>query len=81
MTPQQIKQVLVQLAAEDKLPLDMNDLDESVFIPQMRTVRDHILSLPKRIRELIPEENWIDDEGLEPNPISAIGGVIIIEDD
>lgn len=81
MTPQQIKQVLVRLAAEDKLPLDMNDLDESVFIPKMRTVREHILSLPERIRKLIPEDFWIYDEDPEPNPISAVGGVIVIEDD
>jgi hypothetical protein len=47
----QIKDILIMLASEDKLPLDMNDLDESVFdvvhtpndvikVPQTYTVLD-----------------------------------------
>lgn len=81
MTSKQIKQVLVQLAAEDKLPLDMNDLDESVFNDQMRTTREHILSLPEKIRKLIPEKKWINDYSLEPNPISAVYGICAVPDE
>jgi hypothetical protein len=31
MKPKQIKQVLIRLAENDELPMDMNDLDESIF--------------------------------------------------
>lgn len=42
---EELKDILVQLAIEDKLPLDMTQLDSSVFDPVIRPMVDTLITL------------------------------------
>ena len=46
-----IKQILVQLAIDGKLPLDMNDLDENLF----SSIPNNVLLDELKERKIIPE--------------------------
>ena len=49
-----IKQILVQLAIDGKLPLDMNDLDENVF----SSIPNDVLLEELKERKFIPEDSF-----------------------
>lgn len=54
---QQIKQVLIDLAANDNLPLDLNELDESLFDP----VIDPVINVLETLRtdaEMALDGSW-----------------------
>lgn len=52
MKPQQIKQVLIRLAENDELPMDMNDLDESLFEEQNQlSVKEQLTAIVAKIND------------------------------
>jgi hypothetical protein len=54
---QQIKQVLINLAANDQLPLDLHQLDESLFDPVIDPVID-VLETLRTDAEMALDGSW-----------------------
>lgn len=63
---QQIKDILIDLAVDDKLPLDLTTLDESVFDPVINPVTEILLTL-RTDAEMALNDEWdcTTEEGKE----------------
>ena len=72
---EKIKQILIDLAVEDKLPMDLTELNPDVFMPVVKPLVHTILTLREDAEMALSGEWNKSDEGFEAQ-ISLIDEVL-----